>query len=336
MSPCLRAVGIALLALGTVLGAALFDPGPAPLAAQDGAAGLGGRLLYLDGGAIWALALPSGDRQPFLQLAAGVITHVAHSPDRQRLAYSVLHLAPGYQILGSDIVVAGADGSDPRTVVHQEGAATSLGWPAWSGDGAQLVYSATDLGSGVQQLEEIDLRSSARASVLEGGSSPSPSPDGQWLVYSYSTDRGWGIGSLHRPSGTRREVVSDTSFVDSDVPSFSPDGQVVAFVAAGPGPASRGEHLLPGLTGLLQRALIPAAQAHEIDEPFDLWSIRPDGSGLARVALLKNLQPYLAWSPDGRHLAVWGGSGLQVVDTATGGVRWLSPVAGTGPISWGY
>lgn len=64
--------------------------------------------------------------------------------------------------------------------------------------------------------------------------------------------------------------------------------------------------------------------------------VRPDGSGLKRVAALSNEQPYVAWSPDGRHVAVWGGIGLQIVDAASGAVRLLRNPVGTGPISWGY
>jgi Tol biopolymer transport system component len=132
--------------------------------------------------------------------------------------------------------------------------------------------------------------------------------------------------------------VPEAWFNDSDVPTFSPDGSLLVFVAAGPGPIQGG---LSGVLGRLGDLLPGVAEAHDLPDPFDLWTISPAGTGIRRLALLGNIQPYLAWSPDGRYIAAWGSGGLQIVDTAAGFA--VDPVQfprgrfadGSGGISWG-
>src|SRR5262249_9801944 len=59
-------------------------------AAEQGTDGLGGALLYLEQGAIWRLDLASGQAAQWRGADGALVTYLAHSPDRQRLAYSVL------------------------------------------------------------------------------------------------------------------------------------------------------------------------------------------------------------------------------------------------------
>jgi Tol biopolymer transport system component len=129
--------------------------------------------------------------------------------------------------------------------------------------------------------------------------------------------------------------VAENWFIDSDVPLFAPDGSRVLFVAAGLGP-QQGQVGLIALLAMLGSELVPIAEAHQIPDPFDLWSMRPDGSGLSRVAPIRNVQAYPAWSPDSRFVATWGMDGLQVVDATTGGVQLLSIDPNIAPISWGF
>ena len=54
------------------------------------------------------------------------------APDTKQLAYSVLYLDQMYHILGGDIVVSDADGSNQQVVVHEEELGYAVGWPAWT------------------------------------------------------------------------------------------------------------------------------------------------------------------------------------------------------------
>jgi len=245
----------------------------------------------------------------------------------------VLSLTATFQVASSDIVVANADGSDPHSLVHEEGTRSVVGWPAWSGDGTRLAYDVTGLVDASHRIEEVDLVSGARSLVIGSGSQPVLSPDGRWLVY---TDRGfvaWSIWSLDRTTSGNAKVVPEEWFKDSDVPSFSPDGTMLVFVAAGAGPSQGG---LIQTLGVLGEVFAGVAEAHDLADPFDLWAISPDGADLRRLAALRNVQPYLAWSPDGRYLAAWGASGLQLLDTAAANAfRLVLNEPGAGGISWG-
>jgi Tol biopolymer transport system component len=210
----------------------------------------------------------------------------------------------------------------------------SISWPSWSGDGKSLAYHLTNLIDGAQSVESLDIDSAARSLVVEGGSSPSMSTDGRSIAYVHQVARRWSIWNVDRSTGSKRQLVSEAWFDDADVPSYSPDSSIIGFVAVGAGPPA-------GTGGFPLAALLagfaPTASAHDIEGAvFDLWSVRPDGSDLRRVAALANEQPFIAWSPDGRHMAVWGGVGLQIVDVTSGGTRLLRNPVGTGPISWGH
>ena len=294
-----------------------------------------GTILYLSRGDIWQIDLATEQPRLFLDPGPGLVTHVAHSPDRSQLAYSVLHLSPTYQVLASEIVLATSEGTGSRTVVREDRPRLSVSWPAWSGDAATLAYMVNNLVDGTQRVEQVDLGSLSRSLVVEGASSPTASADGRWMAYAQQVGRRWSIWSMDRSTGQRTQLVSEAWFEDADVPSFSPDSSIVSFVAVGDGPPAGA-----GLSSLVARVvagLAPSAEAHDIEGAvFDLWGVRPDGSGLRRVAALANEQPYVAWSPDGRHVAVWGGIGLQIVDAASGALRVLRNPVGTGPISWGY
>ena len=109
-------VGILVAVLaGPPLAQGMIDPLPP----QTTEAVYSGSLLYLNQGSIWQLDLASLSRQPLVQEPGAIITHVSHSWDRQRIAYSAYTRGARFEILQSRIVIAGADGSNPATAVQE-------------------------------------------------------------------------------------------------------------------------------------------------------------------------------------------------------------------------
>jgi Tol biopolymer transport system component len=321
-----RALGAAAFATAAWLTAPLAESGS--LAAPRAFAPYQGALLHLQRGAIWQFDLATEEDHIFLQSDTGLITYLAYSPDRLQLAYSVLYLNQRYEVVASEIVISAADRSSSRTILREEGSGSVITWPAWNRDGSAVGFTVSSLLDKSERVDQMDLLSGARQTLVDGGSSVAISGDDQWLAYDHLSTRGWSIWTLNRATGTNTQVASESWFGDADVPSFSPVDGTLAFVATGSGPpqASR-------LLGLPPP--IAVAEAHDVADPFDLWEVRPDGSELHRVAVLQNLQPFLAWSPDGRHLAVWGGRGLQIVDTSNQLVREVTNSILGGPMSWG-
>jgi Tol biopolymer transport system component len=318
---------LAAIVLPTVL--ALADPTPS---AHGQTASYHGRLLFLDEGVIQQLNLATGERGPFLRPAAGVVTHLAVSPDQRRLAYSVNRFDPGFRLLGSDLLVANADGSDPRPVVQETEEGYTVGWMSWEQDPNRLAYAKVNRLRATERVEEVDLISGARSVLVEDGSAPAVSPAAPVLAYQRLENRKWGIWSLDRARGEHQQLVRSEWFDDVDYPRFSPDGQWLAFTAAGAGPSAH--HL--NLANFFRAQLAPPASAHDLlDALFDLWVVRPDGSDLHRVTQLLDLNPQIAWSPDGTQIASMGWVTLQIVDVASGQSELLSRPPGFAPLTWG-
>jgi Tol biopolymer transport system component len=331
---------LAIAALGIlVLGPLLAEGASAPIGQEQTI--YPGSLLYLSRGGIWQMNLATLQRQPFLDVPNATVTHVSHSWDHQRVAYSTSVRGAGFELLESSIVVAAADGSNPRTVVQESRSGATVEWPSWSPDGSRLVYTKTLLASRIPRVEEVDLATEARTLIAEAGSSPAYSADGESIVYASPAARTWSIWKAPRGGDGPTVLVADNGFEDVDYPLYARGGDFVAFIAAGPGPdpVSSGRARTVGAIALAR--LLSVARAHPVlGAEFDLWTVRPDGSVLSRAAELLSEEPYISWSPDGRYLAAWGRLGLQIVDATNGSstgfpVQWLTALPSGGPISWG-
>jgi hypothetical protein len=309
-----------------------FAGGGLSHATQEEVAPYRGSLLYLRDGDVWRLDLATQEQRPLIHLDSGAITHVAHSPDRTRVAYSVLYRTATYQVVGADIVVANADGSNPTPVVQESGSGYSVGWPTWPNDTSHLVYTKRNVRDGSQRVEEVDLTTGERTLLVDDGSSPAASPTQPLVAYQVWAAARYNIVFLDRQDDSHRQVVDARWFEDADDPIFSPDGASLAFVGAGAGPPTD----VSGIGQRLARRLVSQASAHDLPGVFfDLWTVGADGAGLRRLAQLFDNNPFIAWAPTGQHVAAWGLFDVQIVDAQTGGTRSLGRIVGSGPISWG-
>jgi WD40-like Beta Propeller Repeat len=157
-------------------------------------------------------------------------------------------------------------GDDPAPLVEVEAGMTAYE-PAWSPDRQTIAFNAWAAGAETDAEADVYLADGDGTNVrrLTDGASPTWSPDGRWIVFSVY-DAATGANELRRirPDGTGEEVIGP-----GDLPAFSPDGLLLAFVRDG-----------------------------------QLWISASDGSDARSLDVPGGLGH--AWSPDGTSLVLAG------------------------------
>lgn len=160
---------------------------------------------------------------------------------------------------------------------------------------------------------------------LAGAFQPSWSPDGQWITFGFGywffqrdqeTAAVWRV----RRDGTGAEQLTDGS-VHSGFPSYSADGREIVFrVWSAEEKGLRilnldtrevrvlttGYDNLPGWSPDGSRIVFTRKNEADIRGNFDVYTIRPDGSGLHRVTDHPSSDGHAVWTADGR--IMWSGS----------------------------
>ena len=245
------------------------------------------------------------------------------------------------------------DGAEQKLVSSTNRQAMS---PAWAADGRQFAYMEFQAGKGWLYLQ--DVATGKRTPVSTTGTAldftPAFSPDQQTMVFSRATEEGTDLYSINVKNNCCLRRLTVGRFSDNLSPTFSPDGQRIAFVSTRPG---------------LPQIYVMAADGtdQQLFAPFDYgvtgssnapeWS--PDGQSVAfhrdvagtlQVFVLdvrtrtvrqltsvgRNEDP--TWAPDSRHLAfVSDRSGyrqLWIIDLDTGRIRPLLQQSGARLPAW--
>ncbi|GAA0517186.1 hypothetical protein Ade02nite_84550 [Paractinoplanes deccanensis] len=170
---------------------------------------------------------------------------------------------------------------------------------------------------------------------------PDYSPDGRRVTYADS----WSVYTV-KADGTDRQWVLDGPYVPAH-PRWSPDGTEVGFEAvdiwagAVAAPAGRQVYTVTGRGSLTfdwspDGRQIAVVQVWEVGDPWDpinardIWIARSDGSMIARrlTDRAETWDPYrIAWSPNGRTLAVEALGDLWSIDVRTGAMTNLTATA---------
>ena len=74
------------------------------------------------------------------------------------------------------------------------------------------------------------------------------------------------------------------------------------------------------------------ASAHGI--PWDVWLVRPDGSGLRRVTSFADDDSSVAWSPDGRWLVTLSAEAVHVISVDGSETYCITNEGGYGALEW--
>jgi eukaryotic-like serine/threonine-protein kinase len=168
---------------------------------------------------------------------------------------------------------SGRPRSEPQPITTP---AAFAGHLSISADGRRLAYSAVLETQNIQRMAFDPVRGEfvgAPEAVTTGSrfwANPDPSPDGAWVVvYSQIAPEGDLYVARTDGSGTMRQLTSDPAI--DRVPRWSPDGQWIATFS-------------------------------DRTTELQVWLVRPDGSDLRQATQLSS--SVMAWSPDGRRMAV--------------------------------
>lgn len=180
------------------------------------------------------------------------------------------------------------------------------------GSGKQVVYNSDDRG-----LDPSNVRKG-----LAGAFQPSWSPDGQWIAFGLGT---WfsmrSVASAAiwrvRRDGSAAERLTDGS-LHSGFPSYSADGREIVFRVWSEAEKglrilnletrririlTQGFDNLPGWSPDGKRIVFTRKRE---DGNFDVYTIRPDGSGLFRATTHPSSDGHAVWTADNR--IMWSGS----------------------------
>jgi TolB protein len=220
--------------------------------------------------------------------------------------------------------------------------------PAWHPEGHQAVFTEF-LENGQGPLYVLDLDTGRRSVIevtVENGLNytPSISPDGRTLAFSRVDGEGTDIYTYNLADDCCLQRLTVGGFSDNLSPTFSPDGQRIAYVSTRPGYT---QIYIMGSDGTGQELFAPFAYGVSGESHAPEWS--PDGLNIAfdryvskvsqifvmdvgnRVvrqltSLGRNSDP--TWAPDGRHLAFvssrTGSKQVWIIDIETGRVRQLT------------
>jgi Tol biopolymer transport system component len=246
----------------------------------------------------------------------------AWSPHGDRIAFWSLNGQGGQR----DIVTVAADGSDAAQGGVRTTDDPALDWsPTWSPDGASIYFSSSRGGTLNIWRVAVDEQTGRSAGEPEPVTSPT-----NWTGYlSFSRDGSrLAFASLNWQSTLERvafdpvkgemigapSIVLRTARVIRDH-GLSPDGQWVAFMEIG----TQESIVLARLDGSEYRRLTDDAFRNrspvwspdgqriafysDRSGSYDVWTIKPDGSGLTKVTEFGHIN-FPVWSPDGKRMAL--------------------------------
>ena len=277
----------------------------------------------------------------------------AISPDGSKMAYAFSPEPEGTQgniVIGQDIHVLDLKTGDDKLLINRDEPQGFLDQPAWSKDGKYLYFSSrvprrdkdnSIIGESIT-VNRLELATGTREKLADDAREPVPLADGKSVVYtSVMASSGSYETNLHvmnlQTKEVKRLLGKDLGFIGVYFPQPSADGQWISFAGAGgpdinpyanptitPSGQTSGKAALGspagfglGLAGLLPFGLslkgLNAPAAHGV--PYDVWIIRPDGTGLKRLTSLFEDQPMTAWSNDSKKIAFLAGQGFYMIDS---------------------
>ena len=195
----------------------------------------------------------------------------AVSPDGRQLVVSE-RTGRGRPDDRTALAVWNTDGTMPRRIFRGDGSALA---PQWSHDGEWIVFGVGNYflaRTRPAQVMMVRPDGSETQTLITGSGNagfPSFSPDGQDVVYRFWSNTAGGLRILNRSNGAIRTLTTGYD----NFPSWSPNGDRIVF-----------------------------SRLADDNDDFDLYTIRPDGTDLARLTTSRGNDSHPAWSSDGAHI----------------------------------
>jgi eukaryotic-like serine/threonine-protein kinase len=269
-------------------------------------------------GAIWIIDLASGERRQLLEESIFDAVQPQWSPGGSRLAFWGIDDGGRREIFTVAV-------DDPRAVALRVPTEEGINWnPIWSPDGRFLYYASDRNGTMNLWRIAIDEKSGETEGAAEPILTPSPwsgwfsiSRDGKRLAYATSEVRSkleWFDFDSEKLAVTSppRRVFAGSLQVRNFAPSA--DGEWVAFTTGG----TKEDLFVVRADGSDLRQLTNDAHRYRGPEwspdgnaiafysnrsgQYDVWTIRPDGSGLTQISAIGGVW-FPHWSPDGKQIA---------------------------------
>jgi Tol biopolymer transport system component len=278
-----------------------------------------------------------------IQIAArpstGLITSARWSPDGSQIAFTVYDAHDGRDVT-SEVMVAGANGSDPRSLIPAHETRNFYQSPVWRPDSNSIYVLHTWSSGG--RVEQVAIASGEAAAVVEQAGIYDVSPDGRWPALIQQERTGSSITAVDLMSDERQPLVSPPDFAVISVVRSDPTSAVIAFSGSQFGADARPQSIPGSVPGagrasdfprMLSAVVAPAlASAH--GPPQDVFTVGVANSLRNRVASLKADDPFASWSPDGSQLAVLAAEYLAMVPTTGGNVVPIIHPGAYGTVDW--
>lgn len=211
------------------------------------------------------------------------------------------------------IYLINADGSGLTKSTDDMAAILSFGW---SPDGTRIVFSACLDGdvecTGNFEIFVINVDGSQLTNLTNNPAedmNPAWSPDNRQIVFNSNRSGNHEIYVMNADgSGTKQLTNNPTDDTD---PQWSPDGARIAFVSTHgfceiwvmDSDGSKMTRVTEGVTPIWSPDSTQMAFHDAIDKHLEIFSIKPDGTGLVNLSNSSADEFGFSWSPDGKRIA---------------------------------
>lgn len=268
------------------------------------------------------------------------------SPDGKQIAYAASKVNQDGSIQ-ADIRIINVDGTNVRVVAVPKYPQITFSAPAWSPDGAAILFTQSypvPPASFHDEIDRVSVNGGAIQKVIDDGRDGAVSSDGKKIVY-FRFDYNKYASALmlaNIDGGGARALVDSSTFFAMAGARLSPDSQSIVFAASG-APKKN----LPGVVfnqsirsanadacrlTILFACLLEIAYAHGL--PWDLWLVNTAGTKFERLTDVGADSPIPAWSSDGKYIAFFEATGIYVVDLEKKLIYTVSKGGGYGGFDW--